>query len=538
MAINNTKPLSKEQAIKHAKLQKSLPYFSKNVLKIADKSGNLSPLIFNQAQIYLHNRLEDQLQRTGKVRAIIVKGRQQGCSTYVAARFYHKTTWNPYKNAFILAHQADSTQALFNMVERYKENAPKPMQPGVDVENSKQLVFKNKSQYRVGTAGSKSVGRGGTNQYIHGSEVAFYEAAADIQTGLMQTVPNAPGTEIILESTANGLGNFFHKKAMSALNGSEESGEEWELIFIPWFWQDEYYLSPPEGFSLTEEERKLKSMYKLSDGQLYWRRAKMREFDEEWMFKQEYPFTVQEAFQTSGVRLFDPITVQEARHTKILHRRGPVVIGCDPARTGDRTAIVVRQGREILHKEKHLDMKAPRLAAILAFLTRKYNATKGFIDAALGYAVADILQESGYGHVWQPVAFAERPLDPRYLNKRAEMALLAKEWLQSGEGPVSLPDDDEFITDVLAIPDYLQNTRGLIHLVPKAKIKEEYGKSPDYFDAFILTFAYPVKESDDLIGGANKQRRTTMSKEGGTPSKTIRRFRGRNKHKEVSSWPL
>src|SRR5579859_8161826 len=72
------------------KLKDDLEHFANKCLRIRTKSGSVEPLVFNKAQKFLHQRLEEQKKRTGKVRALILKGRQQGCSTYVGARFYHK----------------------------------------------------------------------------------------------------------------------------------------------------------------------------------------------------------------------------------------------------------------------------------------------------------------------------------------------------------------------------------------------------------------------------------------------------------------
>ena len=60
---------------------RSLPLFAEKFLKIRTKSGRIDPFIFNRAQIFLHEKLERQLQETGRVRAVILKGRQGGCST-------------------------------------------------------------------------------------------------------------------------------------------------------------------------------------------------------------------------------------------------------------------------------------------------------------------------------------------------------------------------------------------------------------------------------------------------------------------------
>ena len=77
------------------KLATDLEFFAAERLKIRPKAGNLAPFTFNPAQRELHRRLEEQKAKTGRVRAIVLKARQMGISTYVAARFYKSTTAAP-----------------------------------------------------------------------------------------------------------------------------------------------------------------------------------------------------------------------------------------------------------------------------------------------------------------------------------------------------------------------------------------------------------------------------------------------------------
>src|SRR5690349_14666100 len=69
-----------------------LRLFGEHCLKIRTKAGGIKPLILNRPQQFLHAKLEEQRLRTGKVRALILKGRQEGCSTYVEGRFYKAVT--------------------------------------------------------------------------------------------------------------------------------------------------------------------------------------------------------------------------------------------------------------------------------------------------------------------------------------------------------------------------------------------------------------------------------------------------------------
>ena len=68
-------------------------------------------------QRHLHEKIEDHARRNGRVRVLILKARQQGCSTYVGARFYHKATHNRGQQVFILTHEQDATDNLFDMAQ-------------------------------------------------------------------------------------------------------------------------------------------------------------------------------------------------------------------------------------------------------------------------------------------------------------------------------------------------------------------------------------------------------------------------------------
>src|SRR5271155_1927219 len=102
-------------------------HYAAKCLKIRTKPGAITELALNAAQLFIHDRLEEQLKTAGKVRALIVKGRQQGCSTYVEARFYWKVTHNKGMRAFILTHLDDATRHLYQIMQRFHEYCPFPV---------------------------------------------------------------------------------------------------------------------------------------------------------------------------------------------------------------------------------------------------------------------------------------------------------------------------------------------------------------------------------------------------------------------------
>src|SRR5690606_9180982 len=131
------------------------PHYASRCLRIRAKDGTIQPLILNEAQTYLHSRLEAQKAETGKVRALVLKGRQQGISTYVGGRFYHRVSHHRGLRCFILTHEQDATNNLFGMVDRYHQHLPALVKPSTGAANAKELYFdKLESGYAVGTAGA------------------------------------------------------------------------------------------------------------------------------------------------------------------------------------------------------------------------------------------------------------------------------------------------------------------------------------------------------------------------------------------------
>jgi hypothetical protein len=246
-------------------------------------------------------------------------------------------------------------------------------------------------------------------------------------------VPNEPGTEIFLESTANGIGNYFHEQYQLA-----ESGQSQFIpVFIPWFWDTDYELNHATDTALSDEEEELKTYYNLNIHQLLWRRQKIIELsvggiDGTKAFQQEYPNNAIEAFQVSGEDSFiEPNVVMSARKS-VVNPSGHLVIGCDPARFGDdRTSIIFRRGRVAYNLRSYSKRDTMEVAGLLHRMIIDDSPTKVCIDiGGLGAGVFDRLKELGHGDIICAVNAGSVPLNQeRYINKRAEMWGLMKEWL-------------------------------------------------------------------------------------------------------------
>ena len=505
-AQNITQLTERERSLR-LRLRDDFEFFASRCLKIRTKAGAVEYFTLNKAQKYIHDQIETQLRKTGKVRANILKGRQQGCSTYTEGRFYWKTTHKKGVRAFILTHEDEATKNLFEMAQRFHDHNNPLLKPSTGGNNARELYFdKLDSGYRVGTARTKGTGRSGTFQYFHGSEVAFWAHADEHAKGILQAIPDVDGTESIRESTANGVGNYFHQQWKAA-----ERGEgEYINIFIPWFWQDEYTKQPEDDFVRDDAEEKLVEYYDLTDAQLAWRRQKITDLsvngaDGEAAFKQEYPCNAAEAFQLTGkLGLIKPADCMRARKNNVTGS-GPLVVGVDPSRGGDRFSVIKRQGRKAYDVESLSGDAVDKLGKQVAVCKRlldtvcPYAMKKPdmmFIDSGGGAELVDRLEELGYEGRVKAISFAATPLDvEKYTNKRNEMWQELASWMTDENVEVEIPDDDSIQADLCASL-YRRDSQDRVVLWPKEKIKDELGYSPDEGDALALTFAEPVVKKD------------------------------------------
>lgn len=326
----------------------------------------------------------------------------------------------------------------------------------------------------------------------HNSEAAFWPNAETHAAGVLQAVPDMAGTEVILESTANGVGNFFHQRWRDA----EQLGSDFIAIFVPWFWQEEYRKEVPEGFldTLTDDEIDYGNAYDLDPEQLAWRRAKIAELRDPILFKQEYPATAAEAFQMSGHDSYiKPELVVKAR--KETHEGyGPLVVGFDPAWTGaDRSAMAWRRGRQLIKVEAQQGLDTMQSAGWCKQVIDRDNPARLFIDVGgVGAGVYDRLCEMGYRRKVVPVNFGGSPLEPSVdgggpLNRRAEIWMRSKEWLEDPAG-VDIPDSDELQADAVG-PSFKYDSMTRLLIEKKEDMRKRGVKSPDLWDAVALTFS-------------------------------------------------
>ncbi len=298
--------------------------YIQSFLKIQNKLGRLANLEFNASQKKLLAAIKKQEAEGKPVRLIVLKARQMGISTAVAGLFFHKTIMKENTNTMVVAHKADASTVIFDKNKMFYDNLMPKLQPLRKASNAKEILFENpspnprikreqpglRSKIEIETAVNKDAGRSKTIHNLHISELAFWPYPAETMASLMQAVPNQPGTTVIIESTANGVGNVFYTEVKKAQRGEGV----FELLFFPWFEEKEYSMPVPDDLILDDEEKELKELYNLTDGQLVWRRwciaANCQGSVD--IFHQEYPCTPDEAFIATGRPVFNTSELDRA----------------------------------------------------------------------------------------------------------------------------------------------------------------------------------------------------------------------------------
>ena len=362
MLTMTDKRMTKEQLFYH-KIKNDRKWYIERFLKIRDKSATIVPFVLNTAQSIV-NEIVERDEKEGKPkRYIVLKARQMGLSTYFEGLIFQDTSTRENKSSLIIAHEEQASSNLFNMSKLYFELLPDVIKPMKKYANGKILSFENpdnddaekarnpglRSKISIATAGSGEVGRSSTIHNLHASEVAFFPDARITMLGLLQAIPDQPNTLAVLESTANGVGDWFHDMWQKAERGEND----FTPIFLPWYIQKEYQrpfktkveheqfmnevnavTQDYKGDMVRTYEYEIMEKFDLTPEQLNWRLWTMKNKCEgdEMLFMQEYPITPEEAFISSGrpkfsiqsLKKYQTITRPPAKRGYLLEKDGKI----------------------------------------------------------------------------------------------------------------------------------------------------------------------------------------------------------------------
>ena len=253
------------------------------------------------------------------------------------------------------------------------------------------------------TARGDAHGRGWTYQRLVAEELAFWTNAEEVWAGLRSTLHDGPDSKIIIVSTPNGPGDFYHGRVMAAIEAERQGDRSVRFIFSRWSDHSTYRREPPSGWEPSEEEFQLAEMHGLDMPQLYWRHELVHGVEGigERRFRREYPLTVEDGFIVLEGCWFDVEYLnaiyntlpQELRGERRIYREPELdmdyVIGVDPSwctggdyavacvmdERGRQCAVLsMNQGGEVLFAER------------LADLARHYHKARVLVESNTGGA--------------------------------------------------------------------------------------------------------------------------------------------------------
>lgn len=336
------------------RLKHDFPFWAAMFAKIKNKEGGDDVLFrLRYPQRILVSKFEEKRLAGKPIRLVLLKARQWGGSTttqlYMAwLQFFHKKGLN----SLIIAHQGAASDEIRDMFQRMIAHHPvefmhdigEPFSPtedkikGVGMSGTTHRIPQRNCKIKVGTAERPDACRGGDYSLVHLSEVGLWKktdgkSPEDIVRSACSGMLLKPLTMVVMESTANGTGNFFHSEYTSASNPNIPS--QFDSLFIAWFQIEQNRLP----FSSEEEKRKFaQSLYdnRLHDNALssreqsgkylwwLWERGATLEAinwyiaeragkNSHAVMASEYPSDDVEAFVHSGQIVFDRYQVEALR---------------------------------------------------------------------------------------------------------------------------------------------------------------------------------------------------------------------------------
>lgn len=313
--------------------------FAAEFLKIIDTKGREVSLKLNKPQRMLEAVCQRELKERGLVRIICLKARREGVSTWKIGRMTHGAIFTPFRKCGIIAHDDDATSYLFDMAKDMYESLPPELQPIRQKDNRKQLKFARKysddnaslgirSDILVQTGGSKTLGRSKTYHDMHISELAWWDNAQVNFYGMMYTLVDEPGSEVVIESTANGY-EFFKDMWDAAQLKGKPGWNYFTPVFLSWLDMPSYRKPLQAGFDerLNEEEARMVSLGADLE-QINWHRwilgTKCDGSYDKW--HQECPTEATDAFLATGVKVFPVNGLKRQEETVIEPRRGSLSV--------------------------------------------------------------------------------------------------------------------------------------------------------------------------------------------------------------------
>lgn len=290
-------------------------WFIERYHRVIDKKAKRRPFELNPAQIALYKELCEQRKLGRPMRVNILKARQLGFSTFMASIIFTLTIFAPNQSASIIADTGEHARNLFDKYKFLYNVMPSWVKSQLPLvaSNAKEL----KVDYGEGQVSSirilvqgENAGRSTTCQYLHLSEVAFWEDIENTLTAVQQTVDETnPNTLIVYETTANGFNDYkvIYDKDEYGYGKIGEESSPYKALFYGWYYDPNYQLSDEQlkFVDISDKWIPMMEQYHLTKNQMAWYILKLQGFRNNLdKMHQEFPSNPVEAFITSGNAVF------------------------------------------------------------------------------------------------------------------------------------------------------------------------------------------------------------------------------------------
>ena len=206
---------TEEEVREYAKCMGDPSYFAEVYVKIISLDQGLVPFTLYDYQQNMFRHFNDNRF------SVVLACRQSGKSISSVAYLLWYAIFNPEKTIAILANKGATAREMLGRITLMLENLPFFLQPGCKTLNKSSIEFSNNSRI-VAAATSGSSIRGMSVNLLYLDEFAFVERAAEFYTSTYPVVSAGQDTKVIITSTANGIGNVFHKIWEGALQNVNE----------------------------------------------------------------------------------------------------------------------------------------------------------------------------------------------------------------------------------------------------------------------------------------------------------------------------
>lgn len=283
----------------------------------------------NRAQRYYLGELEKLRLANLPIDIILCKARQWGGSTLTQIymlwiQLVHKRNWNS-----VICGDVDSqARTVSGMITKALKKYPSWLTDGIKVkalpfEGSQKTRIIDYSQcvYSLGSAQKPDSLRSQDILMAHLTEVGIWKATKgkkpeDIVQSIFGSVLSVPYSVRVMESTAKGVGNFFHREWLAATSSDPKNKSNFTPVFVPWFLIDMYSEPIKDYLSFIDEMDEYECfLFELGATleAINWYRKKSRDMRDAWRMCSEFPSTAIEAFQSSGRRVFKMSYVNQIR---------------------------------------------------------------------------------------------------------------------------------------------------------------------------------------------------------------------------------